>query len=41
VQTVIIDGQLIMENRRVLTVDEEEILFETQKRAVRLIKNTQ
>jgi 5-methylthioadenosine/S-adenosylhomocysteine deaminase len=39
VETVIIDGQLIMENKQVLTVDEEEILFETQKRAVRLIKN--
>lgn len=39
VETVIIDGQLIMENKQILTVDETQILFEAQKRAARLVKN--
>lgn len=31
VETVIIDGQITMENRQVLTMDEEKILFEAEK----------
>ena len=29
--TVIIDGEITMENRKVLTLDEERVLFETEK----------
>lgn len=36
VETVIIDGEVIMENRHVLTIDEEEVYLEVQKRAGRL-----
>ena len=31
VETVIIDGEITMENREIRTMDEERILFETQK----------
>ena len=37
VETVLIDGQVVMENRRVLTIDEEEVLKKTQEIAVRLV----
>ena len=37
VETVLIDGQVVMENRRVLTLDEEEILKKAQEIAVRLV----
>lgn len=37
VETVIIDGKLVMENRQVLTIDEEEVLAEVEKRAQRLV----
>jgi 5-methylthioadenosine/S-adenosylhomocysteine deaminase len=33
VKTVIIDGKVIMENRQVLTMDEERILYEAEKNA--------
>ncbi|OAT81287.1 amidohydrolase [Desulfotomaculum copahuensis] len=36
VDTVIVDGRILMEKRQVLTIDEEEVLFEVQKRADRL-----
>jgi 5-methylthioadenosine/S-adenosylhomocysteine deaminase len=32
VNDVIIDGKLIMKNREVLTLDEEEILYNSKKR---------
>ncbi len=37
VDTVIINGEVVMEGRRVLTLDEEEVLFEAQKRALKLV----
>jgi len=37
VHTVLVDGRILMEKRRILTVDEEEVLFEVQKRADRLV----
>lgn len=37
VETVIIDGRVVMENRRVLTLDEEEIYSEVERRARRLV----
>lgn len=36
VDTVMVDGKLVMENRRVLTLDEEQILWQAQKCADRL-----
>lgn len=36
IKTVIIDGRIIMENRRVLTMDETEILKKVQERALKL-----
>ena len=38
VDTVIIDGRLIMENRKMLTVDEETVRNEVERRAERLTK---
>lgn len=38
VDTVIIDGKVIMENRKILTVNEEEILRKAQKAAERVIE---
>lgn len=37
VDTVIIDGRIVMENRRVLTIDKERVLQEVEERAQRLI----
>ncbi|MDF9407346.1 MAG: 5-methylthioadenosine/S-adenosylhomocysteine deaminase [Pelotomaculum sp. PtaB.Bin013] len=37
VDTVIVDGKILMENRRVLTIDEEEVMREAQIRADRLV----
>jgi len=37
VDTVIVDGEVLMEGRRVLTMDEEEIIREAQQRAARLV----
>lgn len=37
VKTVIIDGKVIMENRQVLTMDEERILYEAEKCAQNLV----
>jgi 5-methylthioadenosine/S-adenosylhomocysteine deaminase len=36
VDTVIIDGRLVMENRRMLTVDEETVRNQVESRAKRL-----
>ncbi len=38
VDTVIIDGKIIMQNRKILTVDEEKILEEAEKRGFNVIK---
>ncbi len=40
VKTVIIDGKIVMKERQMLTMDEEKILFEVQKRGCKLAKNT-
>lgn len=37
VHTVIIDGNIVMEGRRVLTIDEEEVFSQVQARAERLV----
>ncbi|MCL6610895.1 MAG: amidohydrolase [Peptococcaceae bacterium] len=37
VHTVIVDGRIVMEGRRVLTIDEEEVFHEVQARAERLV----
>jgi 5-methylthioadenosine/S-adenosylhomocysteine deaminase len=37
-QTVIIDGKLVMKERQVLTLDEERVLFEAEKRGQDLIR---
>jgi len=38
VDTVIIDGKILMENRNVKTLDEEEVVLEAQKTATKLLK---
>lgn len=38
VKTVIIDGKVVMENRQVLTMDEEKILYEAEKCSKRLVE---
>ena len=38
VQTVIIDGQLVLKNRRLLTLDEESVLEETNRERAELMK---
>ena len=38
VDTVMVDGKILMENRKIKTLDEERILFEAQKVADRLTK---
>jgi 5-methylthioadenosine/S-adenosylhomocysteine deaminase len=38
VDTVIVDGQVVMQDRKVLTVDENDILAEAQEEAVRTIE---
>lgn len=38
VETVIIDGRVVMENRRLLTVDEDEICARAEECALRLLK---
>lgn len=38
VDTVVVDGKVLMENRRVKTLDEEEVMLEAQKTAIDLIK---
>jgi len=37
VDLVMVNGKILMEKRELLTVDEEKILFETQKRATKLL----
>lgn len=41
VETVIVNGQLIMHNRKLLTIDEESILAEVQEHAAELKKSLQ
>ena len=38
VDTVLVDGKILLENRRLTTIDEERLLYEIQKRAMRLIE---
>ncbi|MGB9857926.1 MAG: amidohydrolase [Dictyoglomaceae bacterium] len=40
VDTVIVDGKILMEKREVKTLDEERIIFETEKRAFELVKKS-
>jgi len=37
VETVIIDGKIVMEKRKIITVNEEEILAKAQKAAERIV----
>lgn len=37
VDTVLVDGRILMENKKVLTIDEEEVMREVQLRAERLV----
>jgi len=37
VDTVIINGKVVMEGRRVLTMDEEEVMRKAQEHAFRLV----
>ena len=37
VDTVIVDGRILMEKRELLTLDEERILFETKRRVEHLL----
>jgi len=38
VETVLVDGRVLMENRKLLTVDEEEVLSRAEECAQRLVK---
>ena len=38
VDTVIVDGRILMEKREILTLDEERILFETKRRVAHLLE---
>jgi 5-methylthioadenosine/S-adenosylhomocysteine deaminase len=38
VDTVMVDGRILMKNRRLTTIDEERLAHEVQKRAMRLVK---
>jgi 5-methylthioadenosine/S-adenosylhomocysteine deaminase len=38
VDTVLVDGKILMEHRHLLTLDEEKICYETNKRAMALTK---
>jgi 5-methylthioadenosine/S-adenosylhomocysteine deaminase len=38
VDLVMVNGKVLMEKRKLLTIDEERVLFETQKRALELVK---
>lgn len=40
VDTVIVDGRILMEKRELKTLDEEKIMFEAEKRAFELIKRS-
>lgn len=39
VELVMVNGKILMEKRNLLTIDEERVLFEAQKRALRLVKS--
>ncbi|MBP2626483.1 MAG: 5-methylthioadenosine/S-adenosylhomocysteine deaminase [Firmicutes bacterium] len=38
VHTVIVNGKIILDNKRLTTIDEEQIMYEANKRGLRLIK---
>ncbi|GMA99606.1 amidohydrolase [Pelosinus sp. IPA-1] len=38
VHTVIVDGQILLDNRSLTTIDEEQVMYEANKRGIRLIK---
>lgn len=38
VHTVIIDGQLVLHNRQLTTIDEEQVMYEANKRGMRVVK---
>ena len=38
VKTVIIDGQIVMKDRKVLTIDEEKVMFEARKATAKLME---
>jgi len=38
VDTVMINGQMILENKNMMTIDEEQVMYEAHKRSLRLIK---
>jgi 5-methylthioadenosine/S-adenosylhomocysteine deaminase len=40
VHTVIVNGEILLENKRLTTIDEEQLLFEVQKRGMRLVAQT-
>lgn len=39
VHTVLVDGKILMENRKLTTIDEEQLIYEVQKRGMRLVEN--
>ena len=38
VHTVIVDGKILLDNKRLTTIDEEQVMYEANKRGLRLIK---
>ena len=38
VHTVMIDGKLVLDNKRLTTIDEEQVMYEANKRGMRLVK---
>lgn len=38
IHTVIVNGEILMENRQLTTIDEEELFYEVQRRGMRLVK---
>lgn len=38
VHTVIVDGRILLDNRSLTTIDEEQVMYEANKRGIRLIK---
>jgi 5-methylthioadenosine/S-adenosylhomocysteine deaminase len=37
VHTVIVNGQIVLDNRILTTIDEEQVMYEVNKRGMRLI----
>ncbi len=40
VDLVMVNGKILMENRELLTIDEEKVLFEAQNRAFKLVNSS-